>query len=553
MKKDNTIFNTLWARVSETLNKVGPVAWDRQLSQIIVDNKAAITAYYPFKKLPNVREFTIKWLHPYDPTLEDHGIKRRLATAEFESKPYKNKSMNRYVTYQFRRLNNCTSHPSKFWAIATHLLFRSHSYRTICFNHVYPQWHRKYKYSVVKNILESLRKIDLDRYDHKIKLIPKPNGEMRPLGIPSPAWRVLLHGLNNILLVWFSAYLHPSQHGFIPGRGTLTAWQDISTKLTSSHIYEFDLRKFFDTVNLSYLSKLLKITGIPIHIADTIIKWNQTLPRRSPRHGITWANPLDEAQDYKYHKTGVNLIGHTDYTYWINRKRQDEYLDPTITPYEYYRGVSQGMPTSPLLSTILLAPHLHLNSTESIVLYADDGIIFSNHAIIPPVFPKQTGISLNSSKSSHVKINDVWQHALKFLGLTYTYSPDSPSDTLIHSGTLRNSTRIPKSFTLSKLDAFREAGYYVNYSGNVDTTFDHWLKTKIAGYLHSRLYLGNYEDNDVLQDFSYNYESRSWAHLECRRRPSVSSPATYRINSDKDVPAFTIFNSSSFANQSLSR
>jgi len=550
MKNKHTLFNTLWARAIETLNKVGPVAWDRQLSQIIDDNRNLITSYYPFKKLPNVREFSIKWLHPYDPSLEDHGIKRRLASAEFTTKPYKNKAMNRYVTHQFHRLNSSITEPKKFWAIATHLLFRSHSYRTICFNHVYPQWHRKYKYSVVKNILSSLHNLDLKSYSHKIKLIPKPNGEMRPLGIPSPAWRVLLHGLNNILLVWLSAYIHPSQHGFIPGRGTLTAWRDLSAKLNYSNIYEFDLRKYFDSVNLTYLSRYLTITGIPRHITDQIISWNQALPQRSPRHGITWANPLEEARDYKYYVTGAPFHSHTDYQYWMNRKRIAETENPSLKNYEFFRGVSQGMPTSPLLSTILLAPHVQ-RPHESIVLYADDGLIFSPYPIAPLHFAGHTGITLNSTKSSDIKISKVWQHSLKFLGMTYTHSPDSPVDQKVYDGTLVSSTRTPKNFALSKLEAFRSAGYYINYTGDPMTTFDHWLHTKISGYLQSRLYLGKFNDEDVLQDFAYNYERHSWSYMENKRQRL--NPLHYRISSESVSPTYTIFNSSSYANQSLSR
>lgn len=355
------------------------------------------------------------------------------------------------------------------------------------------------------------------------------------------------------MLLWLTHYIHPSQHGFVPGRGTLTAWQELSTKLDHSHIYEFDLRKFFDSVNLCYLSKILKITGIPIPIVELIIKWNQTLPTRSPRHGITWRHPFDEASDYKYLKIGKPLIGFTDYEYWINAKRKEETHRPELRNYEYFRGVSQGMPISPILSTILLAPLLQ-KVNEGIVLYADDGLIVSNLPILPPAFPLESGISLNLEKSNHVKRNGTWLKPLKFLGLTYTYNPNSPSDTLVNSGTLRNSTRTPKDFELHHLDAFRKAGYYLNYSGQISETFDHWLKTKIAGYLQSRLYQGSYETSDLLQEFAYNYIPNSWAHLETERRTAASKKGlTYLLNQDKDVPAFTIFNSSSYANQSLSR
>jgi retron-type reverse transcriptase len=223
--------------------------------------------------------------------------------------------MNRYVRYQFTQLNKNRHNPRVFWCIANTLLFKSHSYRTMCFNHVYPNWHRKFKYSVVKNILISLANLNLKSYRYKTVHIPKADGSTRPLGVPSPAWRVFLHGLNNILLVWLSPYLHPSQHGFRPGRGTLTAWQELMRKTNYNSIYEFDMTKFFDSVNLHYLEKILLITKIPKYAVDLIIRWNQTLPSNSPRHGITWKNPLEEASDYKYSRTGKPLIGHTDYAY----------------------------------------------------------------------------------------------------------------------------------------------------------------------------------------------------------------------------------------------
>lgn len=558
MKEPNTIFSTLWARVIEQLNKGGPVAWDQRLSQIIAET--TLPPLFPFKKLPNVKEFRITFLQPHNPILLEADIRKRLGDAEKESTPYKNKSMNRYVEHQFRRLNANRHNPSKFWSIATHLLFRSHSYRVICFNHVYPQWHRKYKYSVVKNILLSLKDLDVMRYDHKIRHIPKPNGELRPLGIPSPAWRILLHGLNNILLLWLSPYIHSQQHGFYPGRGTLTAWQDLSKLLTSTHIYEFDLRKFFDSVNLMYLSKVLKLTGIPERICDLILLWNQTLPRRSPRHGITWRNPLEEANDYKYSITGYPLNGHGDYEYWMNAKRQAEHRDPSIRNYEYYRGVSQGMPISPLLSTLILAPHL-VKPNENIVMYADDGIITSNfHAISPPIFPKETGICLNESKSSHVKTHGTWLTSLKFLGLRYEYAPQATSDSTVNGGTLTAATRIPgssqtpdQSFTLDKLDLMRKAGYYLSYEGSINQTYDHWLDQKLAGYLLSRLYNGGYDESTILQDFTMSYTPNSWTSMELRRKSQCEDITKFRISSELSPSDLTIFNSSSYANQSLSR
>ena len=94
-------------------------------------------------------------------------------------------------------------------------------------------------------MLRNREHLNTSHYNYKIVEIPKGNGEMRPLGVPTPAWRIYLHGLNNILTVWLSLYIPDSQHGFYPGRGTGTAWKTIlSEVLASPNIYEFDLRKF---------------------------------------------------------------------------------------------------------------------------------------------------------------------------------------------------------------------------------------------------------------------------------------------------------------------
>jgi hypothetical protein len=235
----------------------------------------------------------------------------------------------------------------------------------------------------------------------------------------------------------------------------------------------------------------------------------------------------------------------------MNRKRIAECNRPELKNYEYYRGVSQGMPISPLLASLLLAPNL-VTPNVGMLLYADDGILFSTeNRVILPVIPASTGISYNLSKSHPIKENSKWLRPLKFLGITYQPATSStPISERIHSGTLTTSTRTPKDFTLNKLDAFIKAGYSITYNGQWNETFDHWLETKIAGFLQSRLYAGRYDAENILQDFAYTYETNSWSDLEEKRR---SKTATYRLNGETFTEDITIFNSSSLANLSLSR
>jgi len=193
------LFNTLWATVITKLNNSSALAPCARLAEEIRSSK--IPFIYPYKPLPNVETFSIKFLHPHDPVLLKHGIQRRTQEAEKETTPYRNKAMNRYVKTMFILLNKNRSNPIVFWNIARKLMRYSNSYRCMCLNHVYPQWHKTYKYYVIQNILKSLMKLDLRDYYYKIVHIPKANGTKRPLGVPSPAWRIYLHGLNNILMV----------------------------------------------------------------------------------------------------------------------------------------------------------------------------------------------------------------------------------------------------------------------------------------------------------------------------------------------------------------
>jgi hypothetical protein len=554
MKKTNnkkTIFNNLWAIVMKKLNNSGVFAPYTKLSvesQRMFDKMSYV---YPYTPLPNVETFRITFLHPHDKILKKSNIIKRVKEAEKESTPYMNKSMNRYVRHQFSTLNKNRNNPRKFWKIAYQLMTHSHSYKTICFNHVFKGWHRKYKYHVVKNILKSFWELNKKKYQYKITLIPKPNGESRPLGIPTPAWRVYLHGMNNILMVWLSPYVHPEQHGFYPGRGTYTAWKSVTKKLTYRSIYEYDMKKFFDTVNLDYLGDILKKTGIPKDVVDLLIKWNRTLPYKGPRHGLSWQSPMEEASDYKYHEIREVLHGFNDYTYWINKKRITEIQKPHLKHYEYYRGVSQGMPISPLLSSIILAPCLQKGNMD-MVLYADDGILFSNEPrVIPPILPIESGLRYNLKKCGNIKVNNHYQTPIKFLGVKYTHDERTISDKLCYQGTLESSTRnLTSPFSLSLLERFKEAGYHLSYEGKLSETFDHWLHTKIGGYLMSRLYNGSYDPCDVLQDFTLNYRDHSWCSLELDR---MSKTPDIKLNGRSFTENITVFNSSSLANQSLSR
>lgn len=154
----------------------------------------------------------------------------------------------------------------------------------LAFNHVIPNWHRKMPKWKVKSILRSLHKIILsDETNLKFKrvYIKKPSGKYRPLGCPTIAWRIYLHMLNQLLVLY--AYqrkiISTCQHGFLPRRGTLTAWRDILSRVIKSpDIYEIDIKGFFDNVDHGSLRNSLRNDlNLPKDWLDRIMLINRSL------------------------------------------------------------------------------------------------------------------------------------------------------------------------------------------------------------------------------------------------------------------------------------
>lgn len=108
--------------------------------------------------------------------------------------------------------------------------------------------------------------------------IPKDSDSYRPLGVPSVEWRVYLHMFNNLLVFFRFPREGQIQHGYLTGRGVITAWKRLLLLVEKPDLYEFDLKGFFDRVSLPAINEELRAMLVPEDIIDFVWSINLKQP-----------------------------------------------------------------------------------------------------------------------------------------------------------------------------------------------------------------------------------------------------------------------------------
>lgn len=292
----------------------------------------------PFKELPNISSLKVR-TRISDPLLSKHFVSKKLEPEMvFSALSWRTKSSNRYMRIMHGRLVNLlyAGDFHGFWILALTLMSKSYVLRAVALRKWDINWHRNYEFSLIKRVLNEL--------DSHIKELPKnlhivrnyvdkvkPDGTKtyRPIGNPAYSARLFLYMWQCFLVMFVSGYVSTSQHAYFPGRGVVTALQELQLKLESRdflNAWEFDLKGAFPSVDVPQATRTFTHLGLPKQISEYLEAIAITTVERvdlSPQ-GQLLPEPKFEKQSFLAPALSlVNQIDLKQFQYgWASEQRQ---------------------------------------------------------------------------------------------------------------------------------------------------------------------------------------------------------------------------------------
>jgi RNA-directed DNA polymerase len=228
--------------------------------------------------------------------------------------------------------------------------------------------------------------------------IPKPNGKLRPLGIPTVRDRVVQAAVLLMLEPIFEADFEDCSHGFRPGRSAHDALRVIGAHLAEGKtaVYDADLAGYFDSIPQDKLVACVRMRVVDGSVLGLIRQWLK-------------APVVEPSRDGK---------------------------PPTVRRND--RGTPQGGVLSPLLANIYLHWFDHLFqradgparwAKAKLVRYADDFVVLARHISaqlrgwIEGKLEGWLGLQINREKTRVLDMRASGQ-SLDFLGYTFRKDRD---------------------------------------------------------------------------------------------------------------------------------
>jgi RNA-directed DNA polymerase len=282
--------------------------------------------------------------------------------------------------------------------------------------------------------------------------IPKPNGRLRPLGIPTVKDRVVQMAVKLVIEPIFEADFEENSYGFRPKRDAHQAMDDVSLQLRTgkTQVIDADISKYFDTIPHDKLLALVAKRIVDKNILRLIKLWLK-------------APVVEEGRDGKKRAEG----------------------NPKGTP--------QGGVISPLLANIYLhvldriwkVKKVEERFKARLIRYADDFVVLcqdETERVLKGIKMVLRGLELRLNEDK-TRVIDAKRQRFQFLGFTLEVKKNPKTGRIfplitpskeamteikaeIKALTARNNHRLPKEVLIRKLNELVRGwvGYF--YYGN---------------------------------------------------------------------------------------